>query len=168
MVYQVTPPPESLEACNSVPGLNGKTRLNAALERSRQGGPPAIGQWMEFPGYTLSKTIAGLGSDVCNFSIPTSSSFKLIIVLKWVLIDCEHGNISDNEMYLSCGAISSAGCSPIVRVPAGESWLIKRALDAGAHGIMVPMCETKVSFIPKLLRCTLLPFYLKRTRQHMG
>jgi len=65
MVYQVTPPPESQDARDSLPKLNGKTRLNAALKRAKQGGPPAVGQWMEFPGYTLSKTIAGLGSDVC-------------------------------------------------------------------------------------------------------
>jgi 4-hydroxy-2-oxoheptanedioate aldolase len=65
---------------------------------------------------------------------------------KWVLIDCEHGNIADNEMYLACGAIMSAGVSPIVRVPADEPWMVKRALDAGTHGIMVPMCDSKVLF----------------------
>jgi 2-keto-3-deoxy-L-rhamnonate aldolase RhmA len=61
-----------------------------------------------------------------------------------VLVDCEHGNIADNEMYLAVGAIAAAGASPIVRIPAGEAWMMKRALDAGAHGIMIPMCETKV------------------------
>lgn len=43
---------------------SGKTRLRAALERAKQGGSPCVGQWMEFPGYTLARTIAGLGSDV--------------------------------------------------------------------------------------------------------
>ncbi|KAL1889103.1 hypothetical protein Sste5346_009168 [Sporothrix stenoceras] len=46
-------------------------------------------------------------------------------------------------MYQSVAAIAAAGASPIVRVPWAESWLIKRALDSGAHGIMVPMVETK-------------------------
>lgn len=46
-------------------------------------------------------------------------------------------------MYLQIGAISTSGVSPIVRIPMGEPWMIKRALDAGAHAIMVPMCETK-------------------------
>jgi 4-hydroxy-2-oxoheptanedioate aldolase len=63
-------------------------------------------------------------------------------------VDCEHGNIADNEMYLAVGAIAAAGASPIVRIPAGEVWMMKRALDAGAHGIMIPMCETKVSSSP--------------------
>lgn len=45
-------------------------------------------------------------------------------------------------MYLQVGAISSAGVSPIVRVPGSEHWMLKRALDCGAHAVMVPMCET--------------------------
>lgn len=64
--------------------------------------------------------------------------------LQWVLIDCEHGNIDDTAMYHAVGAIATAGSSPIVRVAGCEPWLMKRALDSGAHGIMVPMCETKV------------------------
>lgn len=31
----------------------------------------------------------------------------------------------------------------MVRIPADEPCMVKRALDAGAHAIMVPMCETK-------------------------
>ncbi|KAL4933998.1 HpcH/HpaI aldolase family protein [Aspergillus undulatus] len=64
-------------------------------------------------------------------------------ICQWVLIDCEHGAIADTEMRLSVSAIASAGSSPIVRIPSSEPWMMKRALDAGAHGIMVPMCETK-------------------------
>ncbi|KAI1324659.1 Pyruvate/Phosphoenolpyruvate kinase-like domain-containing protein [Xylariaceae sp. FL0255] len=45
-------------------------------------------------------------------------------------------------MQLQVGTISSSGSSPIVRVAAAEPWLIKRALDCGAHGIMVPMCDS--------------------------
>ncbi|CAH0055924.1 unnamed protein product [Clonostachys solani] len=101
-----------------------KTRLRESLERAKARQGPSVGQWLEFPGYTLAKTVASLGED-------------------WVLIDCEHGNIDDNDMYLQVGAISSSGVSPIVRIAGSESWMIKRVLDAGAHAIMVPMCETK-------------------------
>ncbi|ETN40838.1 uncharacterized protein HMPREF1541_05118 [Cyphellophora europaea CBS 101466] len=45
-------------------------------------------------------------------------------------------------MHLAVSAVSSAGVSPIVRVPASEHWQLKRALDAGCHAVMVPMCET--------------------------
>lgn len=63
---------------------------------------------------------------------------------QWILIDAEHGAIGDTEMHNMIPAISGIGISPIVRVPAPEMVFIKRALDAGAHGLMFPMIETKV------------------------
>ncbi|CAH0020376.1 unnamed protein product [Clonostachys rhizophaga] len=102
----------------------GKTRLRESLERAKRGQGPSIGQWLEFPGYSLAKTVAPLGED-------------------WVLIDTEHGNITDNEMALQVAAVASSGASPIVRTVGSEPWMIKRVLDCGAHAIMVPMCETK-------------------------
>lgn len=42
-------------------------------------------------------------------------------------------------MHESIHAIASVGVSPIVRIPANEGWMVKRALDAGAHGIIVPL-----------------------------
>ncbi|RAH59440.1 HpcH/HpaI aldolase/citrate lyase family protein [Aspergillus piperis CBS 112811] len=107
-----------------VVSTTGKTRLQASLERATARQGPSIGQWLEFPGYSLARTVAPLGAD-------------------WVLIDCEHGDIDDKAMYLQVGAVSSAGVSPIVRIPASEPWMMKRALDCGAHAVMVPMCETK-------------------------
>jgi 2-keto-3-deoxy-L-rhamnonate aldolase RhmA len=41
-------------------------------------------------------------------------------------------------------AIGHENASPIIRVPWGEEWMIKRALDSGAHGIMTPMCHSEV------------------------
>ncbi|KAH6983299.1 Pyruvate/Phosphoenolpyruvate kinase-like domain-containing protein [Ilyonectria sp. MPI-CAGE-AT-0026] len=114
----------SNQIASPVVNPSGKTRLRESLERAKERRGPSVGQWLEFPGYTLARTIAALGED-------------------WVLIDCEHGNIDDHNMYLQVGAISSSGASPIVRVPGSEPWMIKRVLDAGAHAIMVPMCETK-------------------------
>lgn len=43
-------------------------------------------------------------------------------------------------------AIGSEGASPIIRVPWPEEWMIKRALDSGAHGILTPMCHSAVGF----------------------
>jgi 4-hydroxy-2-oxoheptanedioate aldolase len=63
-------------------------------------------------------------------------------MIQWVLIDTEHGNIDDRDMQLQVGAIASTGSSPVVRVASAEPWLLKRALDCGAHGIMIPMCDS--------------------------
>src|SRR5947199_2588024 len=45
-------------------------------------------------------------------------------------------------MHESVAAIASCGVSPLVRIPANESWMVKRALDSGAHGIVVPLLYT--------------------------
>lgn len=66
-------------------------------------------------------------------------------LLQWILIDAEHGAIGDTEMHNMIPAIAGTGAAPIVRVPAPELACFKRALDAGAFGVMVPMVETKVS-----------------------
>lgn len=60
----------------------------------------------------------------------------------WILVDCEHGNIADAEMHESVSAIASTGVSPIVRIPGNEGWMVKRVLDAGAHGVLVPLLYT--------------------------
>ncbi|KAJ0272405.1 hypothetical protein COL940_010449 [Colletotrichum noveboracense] len=41
----------------------GKTRLRESLERAKRGEGPSVGQWLEFPGYSLARTVAPLGED---------------------------------------------------------------------------------------------------------
>lgn len=62
--------------------------------------------------------------------------------LDGVIIDCEHGHISDDAMHDAVTAISAQGVSPLVRIRMTHTDLIKRALDAGAHGLVVPMINT--------------------------
>ncbi|KOS39445.1 hypothetical protein ACN38_g9718 [Penicillium nordicum] len=59
-----------------------------------------------------------------------------------IIIDCEHGYISDDSMHSSTAAIAALGVSPLVRLRMTHVDLIKRALDAGAHGIVVPQINT--------------------------
>ncbi|KAH8894710.1 Phosphoenolpyruvate/pyruvate domain-containing protein [Thozetella sp. PMI_491] len=55
-----------------------------------------------------------------------------------IIIDCEHGNIGDDAMHNAVAAIAALGVSPIIRIRGPAHDIIKRALDTGAHGIMVP------------------------------
>ena len=75
------------------------------------------------PGTHLTRTIARTGID-------------------WIVIDCEHGNIADADMHECVNAAAACGVSPLVRVPAAEGWMVKRVLDAGAHGFMCPLLRT--------------------------
>jgi 4-hydroxy-2-oxoheptanedioate aldolase len=79
----------------------------------------ALGAWQMLPGSNLSRILARSNPD-------------------WICVDTEHGNISDTAMHESVAAIASCGVSPIVRTVSNEGWMIKRALDAGAHGIVIP------------------------------
>ena len=59
-------------------------------------------------------------------------------------------------MHESVHAVASTGVSPIVRIPANEGWMVKRALDAGAHGIIVPLLYT-VEDAKKLVEASKFP-----------
>ena len=45
-------------------------------------------------------------------------------------------------MHDAVPSIASCGVSPIVRIPDNQGWMVKRALDAGAHGVLVPLLYT--------------------------
>ncbi|KAM3566104.1 hypothetical protein ARSEF4850_000929 [Beauveria asiatica] len=86
-------------------------------------GKQAMGMWQMIPGANVSRILANSGVD-------------------WVVVDCEHGNIDDRAMHDAVPAIAALGVSPIVRIPDMHGWMVKRALDAGAHGILVPMLRS--------------------------
>ena len=55
-----------------------------------------------------------------------------------IVIDLEHSCISISQAEKLIRVIELAGASPFVRVGSINNVLIKRVLDAGAHGIIVP------------------------------
>ncbi len=61
----------------------------------------------------------------------------------WLTIDIEHTSIDFNELQILIGFIQSHGMAALVRVSKNEEVVIKRALDAGADGIIVPMICSK-------------------------
>lgn len=63
---------------------------------------------------------------------PILGAFSLTYT-KAVIIDCEHGHISDDSMHSAVAAIAASGVSPLVRLQMTHADLIKRALDAGAQ-----------------------------------
>jgi 4-hydroxy-2-oxoheptanedioate aldolase len=60
----------------------------------------------------------------------------------WLTLDMEHGPIDWSQAATIFAAISDGGSIPLARVPKGNHDYIKRALDAGAWGIVVPMVDT--------------------------
>ena len=61
----------------------------------------------------------------------------------FVVVDMEHTSISSSELLSTIQISSLAGIPVLVRVGTNDPLLIKRAMDAGADGIIVPMVETR-------------------------
>ena len=59
----------------------------------------------------------------------------------WIVIDMEHGVINHNHLVEIIRAIEINSVLPLVRVVIGNSQECKKALDAGASGIVIPMVE---------------------------
>ncbi|KAH8700703.1 Pyruvate/Phosphoenolpyruvate kinase-like domain-containing protein [Talaromyces proteolyticus] len=88
----------------------------------------------------LKKIRAGEFPLMTFMAIPSVRMAQIVALtgLDGIIIDCEHGHIGDDAMHNSVAAISSLGVSPIIRIRGPAHDIIKRALDTGAHGIMVP------------------------------
>ena len=60
----------------------------------------------------------------------------------WLCVDMEHAAIDWSLASTLFGFIAEEGSVPLCRVPNGTHENIKRALDAGAWGIVAPMVDT--------------------------
>jgi len=94
-------------------------KKNRVKELWREG-KTAVGTWLSLGSPLVAEIIAYLGFD-------------------WVVIDTEHGTIDIETTQSIIQAISATDTVPIVRVPWNDPALIKRALDAGAYGLVIPM-----------------------------
>ena len=61
--------------------------------------------------------------------------------LDWVVIDLEHSVITISEAAELIRVIDLCGVAPLVRLTSNDADQIKRVMDAGAHGIIVPMVK---------------------------
>ncbi len=60
----------------------------------------------------------------------------------WVLVDAEHGPNGIRDVTTQLQALEGLNTSSIVRVPIGETWIIKQVLDAGAQSLLIPIVES--------------------------
>lgn len=80
------------------------------------------GTLLNLPSPAVAEVLAGAGFD-------------------WLFVDCEHGAIGTSDVLAILQAVDrDLAC--LVRVPELGAGLIKRALDMGAAGVIVPQVET--------------------------
>ncbi len=63
--------------------------------------------------------------------------------LDWLLIDGEHSPMDYTIMEGLLQAMEGTDCTPIIRPQWNDPVVIKRILDLGAHGLVVPWVNTK-------------------------
>ncbi|MFH0840015.1 MAG: aldolase/citrate lyase family protein [Candidatus Omnitrophota bacterium] len=83
-----------------------------------------IGSWITFGHTSIAEIMAKGGFD-------------------WLTVDMEHSAITLSEAQKLIQIIELAGIAPLVRVGENDACLIKRVMDAGAHGVIVPMVNSR-------------------------
>ena len=95
----------------------------------------------------LKKRIKNKDTLIGTWSIIPSSTVMEIFALSgfdFIIIDHKHGphNYESSENYIR--AIENSNCTPLIRVSNNDPDKILRALEIGAHGIVVPNINNKL------------------------
>jgi 2-keto-3-deoxy-L-rhamnonate aldolase RhmA len=78
-----------------------------------------------------------------NFGTPDSSEILAHMGLDWLVFDTEHGPWTIETVQQQIQATARTEVVPIVRVAWNDPVMIKRVLDIGAYGVIVPWVNTK-------------------------
>jgi len=82
------------------------------------------------------------GTMALEFLVPGLPAMAAASGAEFVMLDMEHTGASFETLKALCAACRGLSIAPLIRVPTTEYSVIARALDIGAHGIMVPMVDT--------------------------
>jgi 4-hydroxy-2-oxoheptanedioate aldolase len=93
------------------------------IKQKLKSGQPSFGTWLSLGDLYATRVLARMGFD-------------------WLTLDIEHSAVDWSQAAMIFAAVADAGCVPLARVPEGNHFYIKRVLDAGAWGIVVPMVDT--------------------------
>ncbi|MBN2452631.1 MAG: 2,4-dihydroxyhept-2-ene-1,7-dioic acid aldolase [Candidatus Omnitrophica bacterium] len=83
-----------------------------------------IGSWLTIGDESVAEIMARSGFD-------------------WLVVDMEHSAITIESAQKLIRTIDLAGVMPLVRVGENDPALIKRVMDAGAYGVVVPMVNCR-------------------------
>ena len=100
------------------------------------------------------KKTAGAWAQLCS---PTSAEILCRAGFDWVLIDMEHSPADLQTLVAQLQAMGAYGVAPLVRAPWNDLVWIKRILDAGAYGVMIPSVNTREQAIAAVQACKYPP-----------
>ena len=97
-----------------------QNHVRAKLKR----GEPSVGTWLTLPDPVSARLMARVGFD-------------------WLTVELEHTPVNFETAAQSFTVIAGSNCVPLARVPWNTGENIKRVLDTGAYGIVVPMVNSR-------------------------
>ena len=103
-----------------IPFRHKPSRLKASLQKKEL----TVGTWLSIPHRSVVEIFGKSGFD-------------------WVVIDLEHAPIGIDQTADLISCIQGSGMQALVRVNKNEEVVIKKLLDMGADGIVVPMICSK-------------------------
>ena len=88
------------------------------------------------------------GKPTCGAFLQTNSNIAAEILSRagfdWLMIDMEHSPTDPNSLLQQIQAMEAGGNTvPFVRAPGNDPYMIKRILDTGVKGLLVPYINTK-------------------------
>lgn len=93
------------------------------LRRKLAEGGRVYGVWITLADPTVTELVTDLGVD-------------------WILVDMEHGSLGMRELLAHAQAAKGSGTAVLTRVPSLSGENIKRALDLGIDGVVVPYVKS--------------------------
>src|SRR5581483_6746466 len=99
------------------------TAATGKLRKKLAADEPAIGLWITLEAPTITEIAVALGLD-------------------WVVIDAEHGHLDWKEIVEHLRCVARSETVALVRIAELNAGLVKRALDIGADGVVIPWVET--------------------------
>src|SRR5712691_8855795 len=94
------------------------------VKRALKEGQPSVGTWLSLGSVTAARFLARSG-------------------FAWLTVDIEHSLVDWETATHMFASIADAGCTALARVPSNRHDHIKRVLDNGAHGVVVPMVNSR-------------------------
>jgi 4-hydroxy-2-oxoheptanedioate aldolase len=87
-------------------------------------GEPSVGTWLTLPDPVAAQIMARTGFD-------------------WLTVELEHTPVTFETAAQSFAIIAATGAVPLARIPWNTGENIKRVLDTGAWGVVVPMVNSR-------------------------
>jgi 2-dehydro-3-deoxyglucarate aldolase len=97
--------------------------MNQSLKSRLRNGESTLGSWITLGNSGIAEVLAMAGFD-------------------WLVVDLEHSTMSMADAGELIRTIDLCGVPPLVRLTSNDPNQIKRVMDCGAHGIVVPMVNS--------------------------